>query len=33
MGPLGLPERIREWDREIDVLEEELHGKEVPAHA
>jgi F420-non-reducing hydrogenase iron-sulfur subunit len=33
MGPLDLPERIREWDREIDVLEEELHGKEVPAHA
>jgi F420-non-reducing hydrogenase iron-sulfur subunit len=35
LGPLGLPRRFREWDRELEVLEQpvEAEAKEVGAHA
>jgi hypothetical protein len=32
LGPLGLPQRFAEWDREMEALEEALAAKEV-AHA
>ena len=33
LGPLGLPEKFREWDREMDELEHALTSQEEPAHA
>lgn len=33
LGPLGLPERFREWDREMDELEHAVNSEEVPVHA
>ncbi len=33
LGPLGLPQRFQEWDREMESLEHTLGAKEVGAHA
>jgi hypothetical protein len=33
LGPLGLPKKFEEWDREIGILEEEVLGKEEAVHA
>ncbi len=32
LGPLGLPARFKEWDREIEALEEEIRTEEVEAN-
>lgn len=32
LGPLGLPARFKEWDREMESLEHALGAKEVGAH-
>jgi F420-non-reducing hydrogenase iron-sulfur subunit len=29
LGPLGLPQRVTEWDREMEAMEGELAAKEV----
>ena len=29
LGPLGLPQRFKEWDREMEALESEMAAKEV----
>jgi F420-non-reducing hydrogenase iron-sulfur subunit len=29
LGPLGLPQRFKEWDREMEALEGEMAAKEV----
>ena len=33
LGPLGLPKKFEEWDRERELLEDEVHGKEESVHA
>jgi F420-non-reducing hydrogenase iron-sulfur subunit len=33
LGPLGLPKQFEEWDKEIESLEEQIHGKEEAVHA
>jgi F420-non-reducing hydrogenase iron-sulfur subunit len=33
LGPLGLPKRFHEWDKEMETLEEEVRGKEEAVHA
>ncbi len=33
LGPLGIPKRIEEWDREMESLEEQVRGKEESVHA
>lgn len=33
LGPLGLPKRFEEWDKEMESLEEQLRGKEEAVHA
>lgn len=33
LGPLGLPRKFEEWDREMELLEGEVHGKEESVHA
>lgn len=32
LGPLGIPKRIEEWDKEMSAYEEELHGKGEEVH-
>lgn len=32
LGPLGLPSRFKEWDKEMESLEDEIGAKEVGAH-
>jgi F420-non-reducing hydrogenase iron-sulfur subunit len=32
LGPLNLPKRFVEWDKEMDELEDHLHKQEEPAH-
>lgn len=32
LGPLGLPKHFVEWDKEMESLEEEVHGKEQEIH-
>jgi F420-non-reducing hydrogenase iron-sulfur subunit len=31
LGPLGLPKRFEEWDREVNELEHEAHARETQA--
>jgi F420-non-reducing hydrogenase iron-sulfur subunit len=33
LGPLGLPKKFEEWDKEMTALEEEVLGKEDAVHA
>jgi hypothetical protein len=33
LGPLGLPKRFVEWDKEMESLEERVLGKEEAVHA
>ncbi len=33
LGPLGMPKRFEEWDREMSALEEQVNGKEEEVHA
>jgi len=33
LGPLALPGRFKEWDKEIESLEDEVRGKEEAVHA
>ncbi len=33
LGPLGIPKRFEEWDKEMASLEEQVHGKEEAVHA
>jgi F420-non-reducing hydrogenase iron-sulfur subunit len=33
LGPLGLPKKFEEWDKEMELLENEVHGKEEAVHA
>ncbi len=33
LGPLGMPKRFEEWDKEMESLEEQVHGKEEVVHA
>ncbi len=33
LGPLGMPKRFEEWDKEMESLEEQVHGKEEEVHA
>jgi F420-non-reducing hydrogenase iron-sulfur subunit len=33
LGPLGLPGKFEEWDKEMESLENEIHGKEEAVHA
>jgi F420-non-reducing hydrogenase iron-sulfur subunit len=33
IGPLGLPKKFIEWDKEMDMLEQEVLGKEETVHA
>jgi len=33
LGPLGLPRRFEEWDKEMEALEEQVHGKEEAVNA
>jgi F420-non-reducing hydrogenase iron-sulfur subunit len=33
LGPLGLPKRFVEWDKEMESLEEQVQGKEEAVHA
>jgi F420-non-reducing hydrogenase iron-sulfur subunit len=33
LGPLGLPERFREWDKEMDALEHTIAAQEEAVHA
>ena len=32
LGPLGLPEKIQDWDKEMEILEQTVHGKEEALH-
>jgi F420-non-reducing hydrogenase iron-sulfur subunit len=32
LGPLNLPKKFAEWDKEMDQLEHHLHENEEPAH-
>ena len=33
LGPLGLPKKFKDWDRELESLEQEVHGEEEAVHA
>jgi hypothetical protein len=33
LGPLGLPKKFDEWDKEMTQLEEDVLGKEEAVHA
>jgi F420-non-reducing hydrogenase iron-sulfur subunit len=33
LGPLGLPKKFKEWDKEMELLENEVNGKEEAVHA
>jgi len=33
LGPLELPKKFKEWDKEMESLENEIHGKEEAVHA
>jgi F420-non-reducing hydrogenase iron-sulfur subunit len=33
LGPLGMPDRFVEWDKEMELLEGQVHGKEVDVDA
>ena len=32
LGPLGLPKHFEEWDKEMELLEDAVHGKEEEVH-
>jgi hypothetical protein len=32
MGPLGVPKRFQEWDKEMDLMEKELISEEVTSN-
>jgi F420-non-reducing hydrogenase iron-sulfur subunit len=32
LGPLGLPEKFQDWDKEMELLEQTVHGKEEALH-
>ena len=32
LGPLGLPEKFQDWDKEMELLEKTVHGKEEALH-
>lgn len=33
LGPLGMPDKYKDWDKEMQELEEEMKAQEVPSHA
>jgi F420-non-reducing hydrogenase iron-sulfur subunit len=33
LGPLGLPKKFQEWDKEMDLLDQTVNGKEEAVHA
>jgi len=33
LGPLGLPKKFQEWDKEMEILERTVNGKEESVHA
>jgi F420-non-reducing hydrogenase iron-sulfur subunit len=33
LGPLGIPKQFKEWDKEMESLEEQIVGKEEAVHA
>ncbi len=33
LGPLGIPKRFEDWDKEMELLQEKLQGKEEAVHA
>jgi hypothetical protein len=33
LGPLGLPKKFEEWDKELESLEHEISGKGDTVHA
>lgn len=33
LGPLGLPSRFQQWDREMETIEEAMRVEEGSAHA
>jgi len=33
LGPLGMPKRFEEWNKEMESFENQIHGKEEAVHA
>lgn len=33
LGPLGIPKHFEDWDKEMETMEKQLHGKEEEVHA
>ena len=32
LGPLGLPKKFKDWDKELESLEQAVHGEEEAVH-
>ena len=33
LGPLGLPKKFEEWDKEMELIEQKVNGEEAAVHA